>query len=704
MKRFARLFSGALACAVIMPAALPVRAQTPALVGWSAGPAVAQELQYERTMMSVPSAANALDIERHLSSVPHRAGSAADVATAAYVRDRLQKDGFTTKFVKYQVWFTGPISQSLEMVGPRHRVFDLLEGTPGAHTKWEKMAGPPFLENSGDGDVTGPVYYVNTAAKDDLAELDAQHVNLRGAVAIVRLSPPGGGLLGRGFDPKYSAYDELRKRGVAAVLEFMDPATQGYGGGSMWPAGNYKNVNMAERMGGLSPGSFVNSPPGDPTMPGKAPIVGAAHLPYDRVPHATIPELSITMNVARSLLSGLGGPIEGTDWHPMFEFVQHVGDGSEKVRVRTQFTRHLVTIYNVLGEIKGSAQPDSIVMIGSHRDAMTFGAIDPGSGTTVMMQDADAFHKLMAQGWRPKRTIQIMSWDGHELGLYGSASYIYENGPQLRSHVFQYINTDQLTTGNPFVISASPGLYAFMKQIADVVPGPDGAMLGARDQTKRPLLNPISGGSDHQNFAYILGVPSTSNGFYGFFGAHHTAEDNLDGLRTYDPGLKEAVACAQVTGIQAMRAAGATVSPLRIAEIPQQLLKDLPMVAGATMGKANLAPLTAALTSYAAAAKALDDQMAKAEAAGDSNTMIALAAKEQAARDAFFAPDGLALNKYYHTFDRIFVSYPEVLFAGNDPAAVQAAIDRAASAAKNAAAALGTAAASAPAATQPQAR
>src|SRR5579885_1400972 len=226
MKRFARLFSGALACAVIMPAALPVRAQTPALVGWSAGPAVAQELQYERTMMSVPSAANALDIERHLSSVPHRAGSAADVATAAYVRDRLQKDGFTTKFVKYQVWFTGPISQSLEMVGPRHRVFDLLEGTPGAHTKWEKMAGPPFLENSGDGDVTGPVYYVNAAAKDDLAELDAQHVNLNGAVVIVRLSAPGGGGIPRSFDPKYNAYNELRKRGVAAVLEFMDPATQ----------------------------------------------------------------------------------------------------------------------------------------------------------------------------------------------------------------------------------------------------------------------------------------------------------------------------------------------------------------------------------------------------------------------------------------------------------------------------------------------
>ncbi len=267
------------------------------------------------------------------------------------------------------------------------------------------------------------------------------------------------------------------------------------------------------------------------------------------------------------------------------------------------------------GDMKGSQQPDSIVMIGSHRDAMTFGAIDPGSGTTVLLQDADAFHALAAQGWRPNRTIEFASWDGHELGLYGSAAYIYENGPQLRASVFQYINTDQLTTGDPFVVSASPGLFAFMKQICDVVPAVDGKeMLGMRDQRVDPLLNPMGGGSDHQNFAYMLGVPSTSNGYYGSFGAHHTAEDNLDGLRTYDPGLKQAVITAQVTGIQAMRAANATVDPLRIEEIPAQLLKDLTPLQVAALtrsdGAMTLGELRAALEAYRAAAHATDVAMA----------------------------------------------------------------------------------------------
>ena len=142
-----------------------------------------------------------------------------------------------------------------------------------------------------------------------------------------------------------------------------------------------------------------------------------------------------------------------------------------------------------------------------------------------------------------------------------------------------------------------------MKQICDVVPAVDGkGILGMRDQRVDPLLNPMGGGSDHQNFAYMLGVPSTSNGYYGSFGAHHTAEDNLDGLRTYDPGLKQAVITAQVTGIQAMRAASATVDPLRIEEVPAQLLKDLtPLQVTAitrTNGATTLGELRAPLEAY----------------------------------------------------------------------------------------------------------
>jgi N-acetylated-alpha-linked acidic dipeptidase len=471
----------------------------------------------------------------------------------------------------------------------------------------------------------------------------------------------------------------------------MEPGTTGYGGGAMWPNGNYKNTHMAERFSGLSPRPGMLGAPGDPTIPGHAPVAGAPHKNWNDIPHSTMPEISITQSTARTLLAGMSGEVVPQAWHPMFEFVAHFG-GNQRVRVRTQYERSVKTIWLVFGDMKGSEQPDSIVMIGSHRDAMTFGAIDPGSGTTVLLQDADAFHALAQHGWKPKRTIEFASWDGHELGLFGSAALIYENGPDLRAHVFQYINTDQLTTGDPFVVSASPGLYAFMKQIADVVPGRDGTMLGMRDQRTTPLLNPIGGGSDHQNFAYMIGVPSTSNGYYGAFGAHHTAEDNIDGLPTYDPGMKEAVITAQVTGIQALRAAGATVSPLRIEEIPQQLLKDLmPLQLAAfqaSNGRDSFGGLQTALEAYRTAAHATDVAMEHAEETGNIAAMQSLAAKEKASRDAFFVSEGLLENPYYHTIDRVFSSFPEIMFAGTNTATIAKAVQRATDAVGAATAAL----------------
>ena len=154
------------------------------------------------------------------------------------------------------------------MLSPHQENFDLLEGTPGHHTKWELMAGPPFLEESGDGDATGRVVYVNTASKADLDRNRRRARQPQGAIALVRLGAPGGGGI-RNVDPSWIAYNELRKRGVVGILEFMEPATSGYGGGATWPSGNYKNTNMAERMGGMSPRGFLMFPPGDPTMTGQ---------------------------------------------------------------------------------------------------------------------------------------------------------------------------------------------------------------------------------------------------------------------------------------------------------------------------------------------------------------------------------------------------------------------------------------------------
>jgi N-acetylated-alpha-linked acidic dipeptidase len=670
----------------VVPSGPPTPTWTPdarsnidSLIGWPSGDRVRAERKWEDQFVAYPSAANALDIERHLSSVLHRAGSPADYQTAVFFRDRLRADGFDARFEPFQVMFTGPVDQRLELVTPQARALDLLEGVPGNHTDYEKMAGPAFEANSGDGDVTGPLFYLNGGSEEDWKAFDDMHVTMPpGSIVIERF---GAGGFSR--DPRASAraWDELVKHKVAGVIQYYDPKNDGFVKGEVWPKGAWKNEYMAERVGGPQPGVGAMRPPGDPTLPGEAPLPGKKHLAWQDAVKVPIPEMDVTQNVARQLLASLDGPVVPETWHDGFELVEHVGAGGATAHMVVKFERKLVTIWNVIGTLRGATKPDEIVVVGSHRDATTFGAIDPGSGSTVLLQIADGFKKLTDAGWRPDRTIQIKSWDGHELGLWGSISEAYKDGPALRKHVVQYINTDQLTNGLPFRAGMSPELWAFGRELASYVKGLDGKPIIAGENPKQPAFGAPGGGSDHMTFIYWLGVPGSSAGYYGHFGAHHSAEDNLDGIKTYDPGFLQAISMAQYTGVQAMRAAGAARMPLRLTEVTSLLLSDVeaakrsPQYAGV-----DFAPLQDRVRAYHAAALAFDANLQTAERSGNAAQLDALAGKAAEARDVFWMPDGLSYNKYWHTIDRYTSAFPELNFAsfeteGRD-AKIKAALGR----------------------------
>jgi N-acetylated-alpha-linked acidic dipeptidase len=661
------------------PAPSPIadaRSNLDSLVGWPSGQSVVDERKWEDQFIAVPSPENAMAIEEKLSSVPHRAGTPADYATAQFVSERLKADGFDVETVPFEVLYTNPTSQTLELTAPQPHPFDLLEGKPGHHTDAEKLAGPSFMENSGDGDVTGPIFYLNHGTPDDWAAFDDMGVTMPpGSIVIERIGASS-------RDPQLGAksWELLKKHGVAGLIVYWDPMDDGVYGGETWPNGNWKNAYMTERIGGPKPGIGAIAPPGDPTLPGEAPFPGKKHLAWEQTQHADIPEMDVTQSVARTLLAGMTGPVVPHDWHGGFEMIERVG-GNEKVHLAVKMERKLVTIWVVIGTMEGATKPHEFVMIGSHRDAQTFGAIDPGSGTTVMMQDADAFKKLHDAGWRPSRSIEIASWDGHELGLWGSISLAYAHQDFLRKHVVQYINTDQLTNGPPFVASMSPELWAFGHEIASYVKGPDGKPLITVDTPKKPVTVPPGGGSDHQIFIYWLGIPSSTTGFYGHFGAHHSAEDNIEGIKTYDPGMKEAVAMAQFTGVQAMRAAGAVEMPLRLTDVATQLVKDIDAAKKLDQYDGiDLSALRDKAMAYEAAAKAFDARLLAAEHSGDPSALDGLEKKAKIARDVFWMPNGLTYNKYWHTIDRNVIPLPELNYAAfettNRDADMKTALDR----------------------------
>ena len=66
---------------------------------------------------------------------------------------------------------------------------------------------------------------------------------------------------------------------------------------------------------------------------------------------------------------------------------------------------------------------DRYILIGNHRDAWVFGALDPSSGTAVLMELARAFGEMLKQGWRPRKTLMFCSWSSEEYGLIGSTEW-----------------------------------------------------------------------------------------------------------------------------------------------------------------------------------------------------------------------------------------------------------------------------------------
>ena len=64
-------------------------------------------------------------------------------------------------------------------------------------------------------------------------------------------------------------------------------------------------------------------------------------------------------------------------------------------------------------------------MIGNHRDAWSFGSLDPTSGTAVMLEISRVLMKLkLDKSWKPKRSLVFLSWGAEEYGLIGSVEWV----------------------------------------------------------------------------------------------------------------------------------------------------------------------------------------------------------------------------------------------------------------------------------------
>jgi len=560
-------------------------AAPPALDGFTATESNA-ERQLEGRFRAVPLAASAREHLRMLTREPHVAGTPEDYRTAVYVRDQLRKFGISAELREYQVLLPQPKRPTvLELVAPRRVRLNLQEAViaedpSSAHAR----IIPLFNAYSASGDVTAPLVYVNYGLPDDYAALKKIKVDVKGKIVIARY--------GRSFRGVKAKVAE--ENGAVGLVIYSDPAEDGYAQGDVYPNGPWRPETSAQRGSVM----YIFQYPGDPLTPGKPSVAGTARLKQDD-PTLNIPRIPvqpISYGDARRLLEPLRGPVRPSGFQGGLPFAYHVG-GTEDVRVhlKTEMDFQIRTIWNVIGRIEGAEEPDRWVVLGNHRDAWTFGAVDPNSGTAAMLELARGFGELLKTNWRPRRTIIFGSWDAEEQGLIGSTEWVEENAAELKTNAVAYLNMDSAVSGANFGASSVPTLWKLVRAAARDVPDPktgksvyqawqdrvrearpEAELTDAAAGTDAPIaearINALGSGSDYTPFLQHLGIASLDMGFGGDYGVYHSAYDSFNWMEKFgDPGFVYHVAAAQIWGTITLRLANARALPFDYADYAAEL-------------------------------------------------------------------------------------------------------------------------------------
>lgn len=453
------------------------------------------------------------------------------------------------------------------------------EGTTGHQTL-------AFHGHSKSGDVKGPLIYANYGSREDFKWLHDSGIDTQGAIALVKYYGTEGD---RALKIKAA---ELA--GFAGCLIYSDPKDDGYLRGTEAPLGHFMPPDGVQR-GGVSLMSWVV---GDVLTPGWESKQGQPRMKPEQTPGLVqIPSLPLSWKNAQKLLQALKGvghmcPEEWKGGVPDTEW--WTGDLSGPV-VRLKNEQDEITnqpIWNVYGRIVGVEQPEKSIIIGNHRDAWSYGATDPGSGTAILMEMARIFGDLLARGWRPLRTIEFMSWDAEEYNLIGSTEFVENNLDGLRKDGYVYLNIDTPIIGNELHAAGSPVFQKILYGIIDRIYDPNlNTTLRELWDSRNAELEGLGAGSDYVAFQDIAGVSSLDLFFDGSdsglpYHPYHSSYDDFDYVDTVgDPGFTYHGMMAEILGLLILELADRPVLPFDMAAYANALNKWVGELVEWTKGK-----------------------------------------------------------------------------------------------------------------------
>jgi len=611
---------------ILMAASL--NAQESAMTGYSRERARSQQ-QLEEQFRAIPSPEEVKKQHRYFTAEPHPAGSERNHELALYIADTWKQQGMDdVRIHRYDVLTSLPRSITVEMVSPaayraslREEPYDVDPDTknPAIRGGWLSM--------SASGEVTAPLVYAHSGNPADYDVLRRNGISVKGKIVLVRYSNP---YSYRGFKALTA-----QREGAAGLLIYSDPAEDGYKRGKVFPDGPWGPESHIQR-GAITYDFLV---PGDPLTPGWASVDGARRIPMaDAVSVPKIMAVAMSWGDARHLIEKMDGPLAPQSWQGGLPIPYHLGGNSVRVHLKVDMDTSPKPNYVVEARIRGGQLPDEWILLGNHRDAWEFGAVDPSSGTASMMELTRALGQMKAQGFRPRRTLILASWDGEEVGLTGSTEWGEEFADELKTKLVAYLNVDWSVSGPNFHPSAIGSLAPLLVELSRGITAPSGKSLyqewrksaaAARIEAKdsRPVADDnlvetrIGSGSDFTVFLNYLCRPTAELEFDGPYGVYHSAYDDFFWMSHFgDPGYRYHTLMSQLWGTLALRLSEAEILPFDFAAYARDIAR---FASALEKGKVDFGSLEQRIAEFLAAGSELNAAIARALAEGRLDARVA---------------------------------------------------------------------------------
>uniref|UniRef100_A0A8C0G0H0 Glutamate carboxypeptidase 2 n=1 Tax=Bubo bubo TaxID=30461 RepID=A0A8C0G0H0_BUBBB len=519
----------------------------------------------------------------NFTQLPHLAGTKENLHLAQQVHAEWKEFGLdSVQLVHYDVLLSYPDDTKPNYISiideHGNEIFNtsLSEPPPPGYETVRDVV-PPYSAFSAQGMPEGELVYVNYGRTEDFFKLEREMgINCTGKIVIARY-----GKIFRGNKVKNA---ELA--GAKGVILYSDPADYCAPGVDPYPNG----WNLPG--GGAQRGNVLNlNGAGDPLTPGYP----AKEYTYrlDKASGVGLPKIPvhpIGYHDAELLLRNMGGYAPPhSSWKGNLNVSYNVGPGfttnysTRKVKMHIHSNNEVRRIYNVIGTIRGTVEPDRYVILGGHRDSWIFGGIDPQSGAAVVHEIVRSFGKLKRKGWRPRRTVIFASWDAEEFGLLGSTEWAEENAKVLQARGVAYINADSSIEGNYTLrVDCTPLMYRLVYSLTKEIPSPDEGFEGkslyeswykknpSSEYKEVPRINKLGSGNDFEVFFQRLGIASGRARYsknlnvekYSSYPVYHTVYETYEIVeRFYDPTFKNHLTVAQVRGGLVFELANSVVLP-----------------------------------------------------------------------------------------------------------------------------------------------